>query len=267
MKDLYCIHKQLGETPLEALERLREEAGIAADVPMTYAGRLDPAAEGLLVVLVGDECRNKDSYSGLDKTYKAEILLGVSTDSLDLLGLPTVAVSERLSKAITLEGLQIDTDLAGDVEAYLESKKGIFEQQYPAYSSKTVDGVQLHSHARAGNDVELPTHQVKLYSYKNVSVRIADREDVVARVNLVLEKVRGDFRQEEISAEWARVEDSLPEELFIVSLEIAVGTGFYVRQLAADLGEALGTKACLYKLVRTKVGDFDGVTQFKSVVE
>ena len=267
MKNFYCIHKQLGETPLEALERLREEAGIAADVPMTYAGRLDPAAEGLLVVLVGDECKDKDKYSGLDKTYKAEILLGVSTDSLDLLGLPTVAASERLSKAITLEGLQIDADLTGDVEAYLESKKGVFEQQYPAYSSKTVDGTQLHNHTRAGTEVELPTHMVKLHSYKNVAVRIIDREDVAERVNLILEKVRGDFRQEEIAREWAKAEDTLPEELFVLSMEIAVGSGFYVRQLAADLGEALGTKACLYKLVRIKVGEFDGVTQFKSVVE
>lgn len=260
MKNIYCIHKLWGETPLEALERLREEQGIAADVPMTYAGRLDPAAEGLLIVLTGEECKNKDQYSGLDKTYKAEILLGVSTDTLDLLGKPVVEPSERLAKSVTLEGLQIDQALVGDVQVYLDSLVGTFTQTYPAYSSKTVDGVQLHTHARAGTEVELPTHTVKLYGYKNVAVRIIDREDVAEKVNLLLEKTRGDFRQEEISAAWASAEDSLPEELFVVSLELSVGTGFYVRQLAADLGRALGTSACLYKLVRTKVGGFDGVT-------
>lgn len=267
MKSVYCIHKLLGETPLEALERLREEAGIAADVPMTYAGRLDPAAEGLLLVLTGEECKNKDAYSGLDKTYKAEVLLGITTDSLDLLGIPSISESERLSKAVSLEGLQIDADLAGDVEVYLNSQIGTFEQKYPAYSSKTVDGVQLHAHTRAGADVDLPTHNVTLYSYKNVSVHIVDREDVTARVNLVLEKVRGDFRQEEIASAWAKAEDAIPEELFVVSMEISVGTGFYIRQLAEDLGKALGTGAVLYKLVRTKVGEFDGVTQFKPVLE
>ena len=63
MKEKYFVHKRWGETPLEALERLRAEEGIAADVPMTYAGRLDPAAEGLLIILTGEECKNKDAYS------------------------------------------------------------------------------------------------------------------------------------------------------------------------------------------------------------
>jgi tRNA U55 pseudouridine synthase TruB len=66
------IHKHIGETPLEALERFRrmqieKETDLDSKrnwqiVPMTYAGRLDPMAEGELLILIGDECRNKEKY-------------------------------------------------------------------------------------------------------------------------------------------------------------------------------------------------------------
>lgn len=72
------IYKHIGETPLEALERFRREQGIAADVPMTYAGRLDPMAEGLLLILLGEECKNKEKYLGLDKEYEVEVLFGIT---------------------------------------------------------------------------------------------------------------------------------------------------------------------------------------------
>ncbi len=68
MKDTVIItHKAAGETPLATLERTRIERGIAPNFPMTYAGRLDPLAEGVLILLVGDECKKKDQYLGLDK--------------------------------------------------------------------------------------------------------------------------------------------------------------------------------------------------------
>ena len=55
---MILVNKQIGETPLEALEKVRREHGFDANLPMTYAGRLDPMAEGLLIVLVGEECKN-----------------------------------------------------------------------------------------------------------------------------------------------------------------------------------------------------------------
>jgi tRNA U55 pseudouridine synthase TruB len=45
----------------------------------------------------------------------------------------------------------------------------------------------------------------------------------------------------------------LPENLSVLKLTIEVGSGFYVRQLAEDLGRELGTGACLYSLVRTEI--------------
>jgi len=81
------LEKAVGETPLQRMEAWRTQAGIAAHVPLTYAGRLDPMASGQLLVLVGEECKKKDKYLALDKTYQFSVLLGIGSDTHDVLGL------------------------------------------------------------------------------------------------------------------------------------------------------------------------------------
>ncbi|MFA6227119.1 MAG: hypothetical protein WC631_01385 [Candidatus Paceibacterota bacterium] len=81
------LYKKRGETPLECLNRFKLANPEYKDDKMTYAGRLDPLAEGILLVLVGEECKNKDKYLGLDKEYEVTVLFGFATDSFDVLGL------------------------------------------------------------------------------------------------------------------------------------------------------------------------------------
>ena len=78
MKKLLTIHKEVGETPLQALIRVRKLHHIAEDVPLAYAGRLDPMAEGILLVLIGDTCKSQNEYHRLDKKYVFEMLLGIT---------------------------------------------------------------------------------------------------------------------------------------------------------------------------------------------
>ena len=54
------LDKAVGQTPLQCMEAWRNEVGISADIPLTYAGRLDPMASGKLLILVGEECKKKD---------------------------------------------------------------------------------------------------------------------------------------------------------------------------------------------------------------
>ncbi|MEI8130422.1 MAG: hypothetical protein WCG55_02860 [bacterium] len=248
------------------MERLRAREGIDANVPMTYAGRLDPAAEGELIILVGDECKNKDAYSGLSKTYVAEILFGVSTDTYDLLGLPKL--SEALSKSSfkkatrracsrasfsapsACERPSLKEDL---LSAYLDSRIGKQMQMYPAYSSKTVGGVQLHAHARAGKDVDLPIHEVELIAYADLTVGLRTRAEVIDRVRDLTSIVKGDFRQTEILESWTSLVTELPEELLAVKVHLTVSSGFYIRQFAHDIGEVFGADTCLYSLVRNHI--------------
>src|ERR1035437_7784454 len=204
---MLIVHKNLGETPLECLERTRFENGIAADVPMTYAGRLDPLASGKLLILVGDECKDKENYLGLDKEYEIEILFGIKTDTGDALGL--------------IEKVDADTQYKMPSCTKFVGK---FTQAYPRYSSKTVGGRQLHNLARSGElPDEMPTKEVEIYSIEEIGKgaiqqmielnhhwarawQISGR-DIAEQAILNVSKVKGDFRQKEIIAGWKKFEE------------------------------------------------------------
>ena len=78
--------KRAGETPLQAMEALRARDPALAGVPMVYAGRLDPMAEGVLLVLAGDDRHALPEHLRHDKRYRASFLFGVGSDTGDGLG-------------------------------------------------------------------------------------------------------------------------------------------------------------------------------------
>ena len=87
MKELLLLNKDVSETPLECLERFRGENPEYANIKMTYAGRLDPMASGLLVVLAGGMVQKKEEFLKLPKTYEATVVLGIESDTFDCLGI------------------------------------------------------------------------------------------------------------------------------------------------------------------------------------
>ena len=250
VKKTYTIEKKWGETPLESLERLRTEENISKETPMTYAGRLDPAAEGLLIILTGEECKKKEEYTALSKTYEVGIIFGIATDSFDLLGIPTI---------LPVSPVENEDDLHFKIEDFLIGHLEHHPQKYPPYSSKTVDGVQLHTHTKNNTEVELPTHMVALYEYSGFMLEEISREEVVVRATELASIVTGDFRQQEIATAWKNIEQVLPQKIQTTSITLTVSSGFYIRQFVEDLGRALGGGACLYSLIRTGIGNGSGV--------
>lgn len=108
MQKVIVLNKKEGETPLQALESFRIKHKEYKDIKMTYAGRLDPMASGVLVVLAGEETKNKEKYLNLDKEYDFEILFGFATDTYDILGKVIkarnlIAKKEDLEKIIQKE--------------------------------------------------------------------------------------------------------------------------------------------------------------------
>lgn len=243
MDSVVAIYKRRGETPLQALSRLRKEKEELVSETLSYAGRLDPLAEGLMLVLIGEENKKREKYLGLDKTYTVEILCGVSTDTHDLLGL----VTEVEPKEITLEKFTKS----------INSFVGKFTQKYPAFSSKTVGGVQLHELSRKGEVVDIPEHEVSLYSTEVISHKKIIGKDVLENALTSVDLIDGDFRQKEIKEKWMASLQSENIELVLFEVELNVSSGFYVRQLASDLGEKLGMPALAYSIKRTKVGEWE----------
>lgn len=248
METIRTVYKKRGETPLEALEHLRLQEHIAPEVSMTYAGRLDPMAEGLMIILIGDACReeNKRKYLGLDKAYKVEILVGFDTDTHDLLGLvQNIKIDDNQKE--TLEKVKNET----------QTWIGEFEQTYPLYSSKTVSGKQLFTYGQNGEEVKLPTHRVRIYSLSYINSRTMQKEVLKKYLDENIAKITGDFRQSEILQTWHEKLGSMQkDEFLIVKLEVVCGSGMYVRQLVHDIGKNISIPMLMFSLKRTRVGNY-----------
>ncbi len=243
MKKVIITNKNIGETPLECLERVRREEGIETGTPMTYAGRLDPMAEGVLIILTGEECKNKGKYLGLEKEYEIEILFGIKTDTHDTLGL--------------IRGIDLEKGREVDLKNYV----GKFDQEYPMYSSKTVNGKQLHQYARANEEPEeIPTKNVEIYSIEKLDEYEINGLELAANVIELVKKVNGDFRQDEIIEEWqALAEEFSKVDFKIIKLKIKCSSGTYMRSLADRIGIDAGVGAIAYSIKRNFVGRYDNI--------
>ncbi len=225
----FNIYKRVGETPLEVIERIRVKFPDFSTEKMTYAGRLDPMAEGVLVVLVGEECKNKEKYLGLDKEYEVEFLLGVGADTGDVMGLAQLS---EVKKEFT----------SSELVSVLDSLIGKKKQVYPKYSSPILAG-------QSGSFKEVEIKSLKFLNQQKIS-----SSDLLNEIKRKIEMVNGEFRQAEIVERWIKL---LTKEHFftLVKCRVFCTSGTYIRVLAEDLGNKLGTTACVYSLKRIRVGD------------
>ena len=253
----FLINKKEGQTPLEVLEQLRREKSIDSVVPMTYAGRLDPMAEGLLLLLVGDECKKKEQYLGLDKEYEIEVLLGVGSDTGDVLGrveMKSMAGSNFYEEVIHKEV----------IHEKLSQLVGERIEKYPAFSSKPINGKPMFTHAKEGSldrfaIDEIPEKLIEIYSIDFISQQKISIEELIKTAIERISKVKGDFRQNEIIESWQSLKGSNKDsnEFSIIKIHVKSSSGAYMRTLAQKLGESLGTQALAWKIKRTKIGEYN----------
>jgi len=255
------ISKQVGETPLEALERWRSTRKDLAGVSMTYAGRLDPMAHGTLLILIGEECKNKEKYLGLDKEYEVEIVFGASTDTFDALGLASLGIS-TMTPPVVYETSKSLSDAVSNSSSFIykgweDRYIGKFEQRYPAYSSKTVGGKQLHELARIDQlpDIqEIPTKDVEIYSIEVIND--VHKINAIELEKVILDKislVKGDFRQDEIIKRWKEVLSDKQLEFNVLKTKVICSSGTYMRSLADRIGNDFGTGAFALSIKRTRI--------------
>ncbi len=246
MQKFYLINKKIGETPLEALEVFRNKKKIDPQVPMTYAGRLDPMASGLLLILVGEECKNKEKYLGLDKEYEFQVLFGFSTDTYDILG--------KVTKVSPLQFF-LKEDLEKLIKKNLKNFKGKIIQKYPIYSSKTVDGKPLFTYARSEKDVEIPEREVNIKSLKFLNLKKVSSQKILKDIEGRIAKVKGDFRQKDILKIWQK-NLKKKNNFYIGYFKVRCSSGTYVRSIANTLGENIIMPTLAFNIKRVKVGKF-----------
>ena len=167
MNGILNIDKPWGATSFSVVAIVRRLSG---ERRVGHAGTLDPAATGVLPVCLGQGTRVIEFLTDASKSYRAEIELGVATDTYDASGQITL---KRDPSGIS----------RGNLEAALISFRGLIQQIPPMYSALKHHGQPLYKLARAGIEVERKSRPTRIYR-----LEIIDWQPPVVTVEVDCEK-------------------------------------------------------------------------------
>ena len=207
-----------------------------------HAGTLDPLATGVLLVCIGKATKLAEEFQRERKQYIAGVTFGATTASYDL--------EKEVDASYPLDGVSEDA-----LRAVLPSFIGEQDQVAPLFSAKSVDGVRVYEMARklykAGQPVEdsniLKASRITIYDLQMLSYTLAGK----------VVPPEGVRPADSPSTASNRINvATVPEGLPAAEILVDCSKGTYIRALARDLGEALGSGAFLHSLRRTKNGGF-----------
>lgn len=242
------FHKRYTETLAVMLNRFRTEYPQYSASKLTYAGRLDPLAEGVMVILTDEDVHKKEEYLRLQKVYEVDVVFGISTDTYDILGIP------HQGRTTPIDTQELREAVAGMVGTYIQS--------YPPYSSRTVEGKPLYQWAREGalSEISVPEQKVTVSQAKLLETSTMSPQDLLSDVTYAVIQVEGDFRQEDILKAWNAQLTDKREEVYTVSISFSVSSGTYVRGLVHTLGEKLSVGACCTRIRRISIAGMSSKT-------
>lgn len=214
---ILIVNKPKGITSHDVVDLVRKKYNIKK---VGHAGTLDPMAQGVLLVLLGNYTKRQSEFMGLEKEYVAEIAFGIETDTYDAEGSVQLSNDKSTTVLLTKEKL----------EQILKIFVGEINQKVPVYSAVKIGGKPLYWYARKGllNKVTVPV--------KKVNIKQIELLDFAASRNVLI--------------------SSMSVILPVIKIKVTCDSGVYIRSLAHDIGDKLGTGAVLVSLVRTRVGKY-----------
>lgn len=144
--------KESGVTSFQSLYPVKR---IYKGSKVGHCGTLDKFASGLMIVLTGEATKLNPVFSGFDKSYRARIMLGCETDTLD----PDGEIVRRSEHIPSL----------GEIEKILPSFTGEIEQIPPVYSAIHVGGKRAYELARSDREVDMKPRKVRIHSLSVLS--------------------------------------------------------------------------------------------------
>jgi tRNA pseudouridine55 synthase len=234
-----------------------------------HAGTLDPLATGVLIVCIGKATKLAEDIQKHDKEYVAGIAFGASTPSYDL--------EKEIDRRLGTDGVTEDA-----LRKVLESFVGEQEQIAPLFSAKSVDGMRAYELARKlyrkskqspqgvdrsafdeGAESLLTKQMVNISSIKLLRFLpdgLPEDESLLSRYLREAEAYEAahpeDGGRTMQRNERIHLTDNSALHLPHADIRVRCSKGTYIRALARDIGEALGTIAHLDSLRRTANGGF-----------
>jgi tRNA pseudouridine55 synthase len=159
MDGIICIYKPQNFTSFDVVAIMRK---LFKTRKVGHGGTLDPMAEGVLPIFLGNATRAVDFQIDNDKEYVAGFRFGVTTNTQDITGEITSVSEEYISRNKMI---------------FIERKVGEIEQIPPMFSAVQVDGKRLYELARKGEEVERKPRKATIHSIK--IEHYADNEGVM----------------------------------------------------------------------------------------
>ena len=241
------VYKPLGASS----HQLAAQIGSFHAQKATHTGTLDPMAEGVLVVLTGEDRFKKKELATTNKEYHFTIIFGFQTDSHDLLGLQTKPAAKT-----KLSTQQIHQKLSTSISKYV----GVAKQTQPLFSAGRLQGASLFDYGKAKITVTTPINTIHIKKLELLASEDLSIEKLWLECQERIGTVSGNFRQDECLASWKKALTarqragctSVPR----CALKATVTKRTYIRGLVRDLSEELDIPATTFSIVRTKNGPF-----------
>jgi len=157
MDGILIIDKPAGPTSHDVVARVRK---VLKEKKVGHTGTLDPAATGVLPLVLGSATKVSRYLTGGQKTYRARVRLGITTTTLDAEGEVTGEQPVTVSEA--------------EVRAAAQRFVGEIDQIPPMYSAKKVDGTRLYKLARQGVEIEREAKRVTIFSLDILEVALPE---------------------------------------------------------------------------------------------
>ena len=204
-----------------------------------HAGTLDPLATGVLLVCIGKATKLAESFQRERKQYIAGVTFGATTPSYDR--------EKDVNAFYPLEGVSEEA-----LRAVLPSFIGEQDQVAPLFSAKSVDGVRVYEIARKRYKAGLPVEDLGVLQASRITIYDLQLLSYIGKVV----PPEGDNSNSKSTASSRINVAEVPAGLPQAEILVDCSKGTYIRALARDLGEALGSGAFLHSLRRTKNGGF-----------
>lgn len=155
MNGVVIVDKPKGKTSHDVVAALRR---VYKTRRVGHTGTLDPLADGVLPVCVGNATKAADMLTSADKSYTAVLELGKRTDTLDIEG----SLLEQRPVDVTEE----------EIRAVIGEFKGEQYQLPPMYSAIKQNGRKLYELAREGKEVERTPRKINIYSLDILKIEL-----------------------------------------------------------------------------------------------
>ena len=153
MNGFVNVYKEKGQTSHDVVNKVRK---IFSTRKVGHTGTLDPNATGVLPIAINNATKVIEYMEQDDKTYYAELTLGVVTDTEDIWGNILKENSVNVSKE--------------EIEDAIKSFVGKQEQVPPMYSALKINGKKLYEMAREGKIVEREAREIEIFSIEEIKI-------------------------------------------------------------------------------------------------